>query len=700
MDNYQLRRLREQLYSRFPLLGGWLRRRAARRLANLASAQAISILAEAAAGHPDGQVIEIARQAIQQVNHPAAIDAVCRVWVSSRDAWLAEHIIRHSLIARKPLELRVLTALKTGQADLLQRAKGDIVLPLLQACEDRDPQIARLALDTLNSLQSQDARDEICRLVIDQDHPKARQAAIQGGYQPSDAAQRAIFFFLIDQWQEYQELDFDQRILRSVYLAAPAALRQRILEKIRQTGQVTVLNALSAHEIIFENQEEAQSLANLLTSYQQWPRLWELVFQAPLKTGLDILHTLAAQTWLPEAEDERQALAELVSLAKANPETSGEAVRNQIPAAILRAKASLVHGRINELAFSPVLPVIALGTSMRKVSLWDFQSGQQQAVLGPYNHSIGQVSYNKEGQLFFSERTNAAAPCQTYFVRDNEVIPIWQQPGSTTALEPVTATQLIIAGSNHTLTLLELTEPRKVIASHPLSFWPRAMRVAPDGSFVALLHYGFEFLSLPEFNPIAFNHQGGWRRSVVRCAAFTPDGQSLLAGTYKGSLLMLPVGSPHSHPRILVQHPSHLLGIEILNEPRLAVSLDASGLVLFTEWLEGKVIGKVQLVQEKPTSLHVSADGSFMALGTTESTLSLWDLRPLSVPALFEAPLARSTPNQLAAISLLLVQESLPAPTRQAFALLDRLLRHRYRYDIDISAVPTIKAGAYDIEIE
>ncbi|MBN2548050.1 MAG: WD40 repeat domain-containing protein [Anaerolineales bacterium] len=700
ISSYQLRLITEELYIRFPLLGGWIRRRAAQRLASLASPQAIAILAEASTRHPDRRVVDIARQAIEQANQPAAIDAVCRVWASSRDAWLTKHITQNSLVARRPIEVRLLTALKTGQADLVQRYKGEIILPLLQVCDDRDAQIARLALKTLNSLKNQAARNEVCRLVIEQDHPQARLAAIQSGYQPSDITQRGIFFFLTDQWQAYQELDFDQRLLRSVYQAAPAALRQRILEKIRQSGQVTILNALSVHEIAFETQEEAQSLASLLTSYQQWPRLWELVFEAHLPISLEILHTLASQTWLPEAEDERQMMSELVSLTSTNLEISGEVVRSQIPAAVECAKTNLLHGRINELAFSPTSAVIALGTSMRKVTLWDFQSGQQLGVLGPFDHSIGQVSYNQTGQLFFAERTNSDAPCKTYLARDNEVIPIWQQPGSTTALEPLAATQLLIAGSDHALTLLELTEPLKVLASHQLSYWPRAMRLAPDGSFVALLHYGFEILSIPDFKPIALNHQGSWRRSVARCAAFTPDGHFLLAGTYKGALLLLPIGAMQSQPRVLAQHPSRLLGVETLNDPRLAISLDASGTIQMTEWLSGKNVGKVQLAQERPTSLHVSVDGSFMALGTTDSTLSLWDLRPLTVPALFEAPLARSTPNQLAVVNLLLGREDLPGPTRGALTLLDRLLRHRFRYDIDISAVPTIKPGEYDIEIE
>jgi len=89
-----------------------------------------------------------------------------------------------------------------------------------------------------------------------------------------------------------------------------------------------------------------------------------------------------------------------------------------------------------------------------------------------------------------------------------------------------------------------------------------------------------------------------------------------------------------------------------------------------------------------------------MALGDSDASLSLWDLRVLDVPILLEAPLARSTPNQLAALDLLIERGGLPQRIRNTLSLLERLLRHRFRFDIEISEVQSIKAGEYDIEIE
>jgi WD40 repeat protein len=99
--------------------------------------------------------------------------------------------------------------------------------------------------------------------------------------------------------------------------------------------------------------------------------------------------------------------------------------------------------------------------------------------------------------------------------------------------------------------------------------------------------------------------------------------------------------------------------------------------------------------------LHISPDGSFMALGDSDASLSLWDLRPLDIPDLFTIPFARSTPNHLVILNLLDEDiHPLPRALRNTLRFMERLLRHRFRYDIEISEVASIKAGDYDIEIE
>ena len=80
--------------------------------------------------------------------------------------------------------------------------------------------------------------------------------------------------------------------------------------------------------------------------------------------------------------------------------------------------------------------------------------------------------------------------------------------------------------------------------------------------------------------------------------------------------------------------------------------------------------------------------------------MSLWDLRALDVPMMFARPLARSVPIGLAAVHATMSVASLDQRMRQSLRFLECLLRHRFRYEIEIDEVPTIQAGEFDIEIE
>jgi hypothetical protein len=54
----------------------------------------------------------------------------------------------------------------------------------------------------------------------------------------------------------------------------------------------------------------------------------------------------------------------------------------------------------------------------------------------------------------------------------------------------------------------------------------------------------------------------------------------------------------------------------------------------------------------------------------------------------------------LAAISALVSYGDLPVPVQHAVRFMEGVLRHRFRYDVEIDELPTIRTGEFDIEIE
>jgi hypothetical protein len=88
-----------------------------------------------------------------------------------------------------------------------------------------------------------------------------------------------------------------------------------------------------------------------------------------------------------------------------------------------------------------------------------------------------------------------------------------------------------------------------------------------------------------------------------------------------------------------------------------------------------------------------------MAVGDSDASMSLWDLRVLDVPALFTRPFAQAWPAHLPAVVALTDDASLPPRVGEALRFIECVLRHRFRYDIEIDELPEIQMGEFDIEI-
>ncbi|MCP4519789.1 MAG: hypothetical protein GY824_31730, partial [Delftia sp.] len=496
-------------------------------------------------------------------------------------------------------------------------------------------------------------------LVVEEADSIAREVALAAGYAPQDEYQRALFFFLTEQWASYEELDSDQRMMRATYESAHEALRQRIREKLREMDRLNFLAIVAGgkHRSRAKNLtlDEAGFLVRELAARREWPRLWDMVFELPVDWSIRALDILAQNAWRPQAEDERATLAELVRLSSAGLPGSDEAL-DLIPPATRRALAH-VPGRINAVAFSPLRPVIAIGTGQRKVVLWNFERAEREAVVGELEHSVGRVAFTGNDVLLCAERTNSAdVPCSIYAWREGERLRLGQPTGSVTAPQAVGSAQFLSAGRDSRVALWDL---ERMAARRRHDSWARAVRVAPGGQQAALWHEGVTLISLPTLNRLA---GGAGGKGITRHAAFA-DKKTLITGHFNGAVLV----SQHQAQRLHVdqkplgQHQGQVQGVEMLDERSIIITAGSEGRVRFVAWPSRALIGEIETPGQQLTSLHVSPDGAFMAIGDTDASLSLWDLRALDLLQLFAWPLARARPAHLAAVTALGNDASLPA---------------------------------------
>lgn len=698
--------LKARLFTSLPLLGRWLRRKTARELSQFlreGNKTAANLLAEAVTSSDDKKVCRIATEALEHIPSQPCIDAVAAVWLETRHSGLTELLVEHNWMASEPIKTRIFSALKTSQLEPLKAGDVGAVEELVAACEDFDEEISGNARQVLVQLHREEAKEALCRLVIEHEHPAALEAALETGYLPRNASQRALFLFLTEQWERYEALDFDHYLLSTAHRTASPELRQRIAGKLRKAGRtdfLTVLAGTDYHSRAADmTPEETELLVQMLSARQEWAKLWKLVFELPFVWSIRIVQRLHNNAWLPERGDERIIFSELSALAKDEIVTSEEEARRVLPLALQEATIR-VKGRANDVAFSPVRPVIAIGTGGRKVALWNFQHAEMEQVFGGFDHSIGLVTFLPDGTLICAERTNVVDnPCTIYVCRDTKTIRLGQHEGSVTSIEAVSATQFLSTGRDQKVVLWDVRKKRKVKESS-MTFWARSAAVSPDGQRAALLHKGVTLLNIPQLTRVVSWPKG----SVGRCAAFVPDENALIVGKTNGQVLIY----EYEHTRqalpwasqLMEHHHRRAQGVAVLPHNATIITAGSEGKLFFTDWRERKLLGSAGLSGASFTSLHISPDGVFMSTGDSDASMSLWDLRVLDVPLLFSHPFAQTSPDHLVTVSELAPHSQLESKVRQSLTFIQKVLQYRFRFDIEIDEIPAIKVGEFDIEIE
>ena len=389
-NEYQV--LSERIYSDFPIFGSCIRQRAAVFLSKDKSPQAVKILAEAVVRSSDRKVITIALEALRNLRDRDSVNAFCQVWAELRHKDLTTILKNRRYVSTEPKFL-VLSALKVGALDLVKKGDIKVLDPLLAAISDKNTQIASAASVCLVELQDRKVIDALCKRWIENPSSQLQNVIQKGNYEPEDASSKALFYFLLGEWQKYEDLDFDQSLLAKAYQLANKQVKERVSKQAGTAGRVEFIKVLTSSKHDFDveqmTDQDWESLSNILEAQPDRKTIWKFLYNAPVIWSKRLLDNLTKSSCKWFGKDEEVTVNTLLTLS----ENSKEEDFTSIPYVLMEYPKSIASLETDsnedfdfeqwKLYFSPDSRILfgLKRFSSRGIKLWSLPDGKLLNIL-------------------------------------------------------------------------------------------------------------------------------------------------------------------------------------------------------------------------------------------------------------------------------------------------------------------------------
>ena len=574
-------------------------------------------------------------------------------------------------------------------------------------------------LDVLQKMAAQpnaDARDELCKLVIDHNHPLAREFVLSKGYVPGNRYQRAIFYILTGQWEQYESFDFTHRFLRTAYKAADEALQERLVACVRQGGRADILALFVNGEISTDSMTHSDwsTIIGFWQQHERWADLWSLLQSSPAHWGMYIIAILQEAGWRPEQESEDELFRRLSAhMPSTAPKTT---VGWFVPRlAVLPGYADLIR----DFSFTIGGDIIAYAYSEDTLHLWalpdDVKLERLRRLASIKTGGQIRCAYRHRMSLNTLQGHRSNIRCLSIDSKnmrlasgdEDGVVYLWSAGGGMQGYmlhahpAPVNCLCysaggrfLLSSGADRTIRFWEVDSRTCLQMIRQHRHQSLCLVLSPKNRYIIS---GDSDLAIRIWNVSngALVHTLQGHSADVTCLAVSPDGQFLLSGSEDCSIKLWSL----LNRQLLDSFYGHEEAItQLLISPRgdFFVSAGRDRRIRVCELPDGRAIKVFAKHTHDITSIALCPDGQMLVWADSNRTVHIWALNRIDAGGL--------RAHKIRARELSLIQERLQEKEagedeRRYLNFLLELLRWQRRFDIEIGEIER-EAPYKDFDIE
>lgn len=545
-----------------------------------------------------------------------------------------------------------------------------------------------------SDLGSSAAIDMICSIFILYDDTDALRITRDMGLAPNQSVNRALYYYLSGQWEQYETFDFNHALLATAFESASSDLRRRLLARSRFTGQnewlMNLPGVLRTRWLGDMEDIDWEHAVQHLVSARKWDDIWRLSLVAPPLWAAQMIIELDRVQWQPAKEDEASFLLAVGPLARACAEdiiklTPLKAIKNP-------------DGSVLSLAVHPNGRKLAIGSMTNNIQFIPLPDGSPMGeVASSPAPTTRALMYDQSGEFL----AVASGDNQIRIFRTEEGKVVKAISGHTNIVRSITLHpdqrslfSCSFDGSIRACRFPQGTDLGKVYQSN---MEMHAVAVSSDGTMI--LGSGADrtirVWSWPD-RQILREMQG--HTSVVTLLAVSTSSPYLASYGADRTIRIWNFSSGKLLREISDLKDFILTSLLFLPNDQLLVTGDDKGNIWLISSSTGKILSsnKEKSHTHRITSLVHIPETNRLISGSADGTIIIW---PLDTVHILRTSLSKMKTETIPMIQNRMAGTAITKNEHCWLQFILEMLKWRQRFDVELGEISTISAGEFDIEL-